>query len=66
MTNALTLLRAGYDTTEIAQFLGTTEAKAYNEIGRLREQERKAKIKAFTFHPKAEQRGKIPYAGREI
>lgn len=65
MTNALTLLRDGYDTAEIAEILKTTEAKAYNEITRLREEERKAKYKAFTFCTKEESRGKIPYAGRE-
>lgn len=65
MTNALTLLRDGYDTAEIAEILKTTEAKAYNEITRLREQERKARYKAFTFCTKEESRGKIPYAGRE-
>lgn len=65
MTNALTLLRDGYDTAEIAEILKTTEAKTYNDIIRLREDERKAKVKAFTFCSKAESRGKIPYAGRE-
>lgn len=65
MTNALTLLRAGYDTSEIAEILKTTEAKAYNEITRLREEERKARYRAFTFCTKEESRGKIPYAGRE-
>lgn len=65
MTNALTLLRSGYDTSEIADILKTTEAKAYNEIARLREDERRARFKAFTFCTKEESRGKIPYAGRE-
>ncbi|MGN7959150.1 hypothetical protein [Agrobacterium radiobacter] len=65
MTNALTLLRAGYDTAEIAEILKTTEAKVYNDASRLREEERKAKFRAFTYHRKEESRGKIPYAGRE-
>lgn len=65
MMDALSLFRQGYDTSEIAYILGCQESTAYNEIHRLKEQERKAKIGKFTFHPNKASRSKIPYAGRE-
>lgn len=65
MTDALSLFHEGYDTSEIAKILGCHESTAYNEIHRLKERDRKAKIRSFTFHPNKDLCGKVPYAGRE-
>lgn len=44
IVDALTLLRSGMDTQQIAEALGCSEATAYNEIHRMREQLRLSAI----------------------
>jgi DNA-binding CsgD family transcriptional regulator len=58
MITALSLLRSGGDTLQIAKILGCKEHTAYNEIHRLREEER---AKGY----EKPDRLKIPYAGRK-
>lgn len=65
--NALEFFRRGYDTKEIANLLRVDEQEIYNEIHRLREDERKppaerglARFNMPTDKPK---RGPVRFAG---
>jgi len=66
-TTPLRLFREGMDTQQIADFIGCSEATAYNLVHRAREAERDGRGRASTNYWRAAiDRDLVPYAGKEM